>query len=120
MSSPGKLFKEAIDEIYNKQNLDAVEKFFVDGRKYHTVAGTISTNKDELKQLFEQIFNSSSETQALFDNVFTQGDMAAIQWTLKITKKDGEIETAKLCSLSRWVDGKTVEGWDYSLTPEAK
>jgi hypothetical protein len=127
------------DEAYLKGNLDALEESMVPDYVRHVINEPDVIGLDAVKETIKQHRLIFSECRVIIDELFVSGDYLIAQWTFKGTyagdtnsnwvfqnKESGGSETmdisvsggtkytAKGCSVTKEVNGKSVESWMYT------
>ncbi len=107
-------------EMINARELDAAFELYATDYVYHGPGGQELRGRDGIRGLWAAFFGAFPDLHATIDDMFAEGDMAALRWTITGTHTgdfQGIAPTGKrielpIAELFRIVDGVLVEAWD--------
>ena len=113
------LMRNYIEEVWNKGNLDFIDKNFSSDFVTHGTFLGQPTNRDRVKSVISTIRNAIPDLHITIEDMLAEGDKVASRWVLKGTHKGdlmGAKPTGNKISVSQTVvfrvkDGKVVEHW---------
>jgi predicted ester cyclase len=106
------------DELWNKGNLDIIDELMAED----LVAHPGMRSRDDFKQSMKQGDALWPERTMTFEQVFGEGDMVVIRWTIVLTHTHEVMGVAPTGKKIKWVgismyriaNGKIVEDWAQS------
>ncbi|MGA3118995.1 MAG: ester cyclase [Syntrophobacteraceae bacterium] len=118
---------EQLETVFNKQNPDAVDKYYTADLVYHDPNLPQFRDLDGFKQWIRALKTSFSDSdfRAVADDIFAEGDRVAMRWTLNhkgnraeyfgIPPNDKPVKMTGV-SVFRFVGDKIAELWlSYDL-----
>ena len=113
------LARRAVEEIWGKGSLDTVDELYAPDFVWHWAPPGVATNREGYKQFVTANFASFGDVRCDTEDVVAEGDKVVVRWTWRATHKGeymgiaptGKQITMTGISISRVVDGKTVEEW---------
>ena len=101
-----------IDEVFNQQNLDAVEELYVPNFAEHTAFDHFEAEDyDDLKDYIGQTLTDMSDLQIDVSDVIAEGDLVAIRFAMNSEEAGVDVTGAYVARLE---DGRIAEAWDYT------
>jgi steroid delta-isomerase-like uncharacterized protein len=116
--------RQVIDEAYGKGNLDALDEVNAPDAVWHQRPGPDIKGMDAYKQMVTNLRNALSDFKFTVDEYIAEGDINAMRWTIQGTHSGqlmnlpvpptGKQVTMNGILMTRLVNGKAVEHWNYS------
>jgi len=115
--------RNLIEEAYNKGDLDVVDDCCAAGFVYHVPPYPDVEGTEAYKKYISDLRAAYSNLQLTIDEMIIEGDIGAMKWTFRGTHTGqsptlgipptGKQVTFSGCSITRFVDGKFAETWNY-------
>lgn len=115
--------RRAIDEAFNKGNLNAMDEIVTEGIIYHRPPNPDIKGLEAFKQMIAGIRKAYSDFNFKIDELIMEGDTSALRWSLQGTHTGQSTSmpippTGKRVAISglimiHTVNGKSVEEWEY-------
>jgi steroid delta-isomerase-like uncharacterized protein len=113
--------RQAVEELWNQDKLDQVEKYYADDFVFHTEGGDVQRGPDSIRQWLNTTHGAIPDINYHLDAVYGEDDKVALRYTVKGTHTGdfrGLPPTGKPISLTGHMilhlrDGKIVEGHGY-------
>ncbi len=112
-----------VEEAWHKGNLNFVDEHFTDAFVRHAPPYP-DKDKEAYKQHITDTRNSYPDVHVTIDEIIVEGDIIAMRWTFRGTQTGpspvlgtpptGKKITFTGCTVAHFVDGKTVETWEYT------
>jgi steroid delta-isomerase-like uncharacterized protein len=110
----------AIDEVWNKGNLAAIDAFFAGDAIEHDVASTPSLGADDPKEVVAAYRRAFPDVQVAIEDQIAEGDQVLTRWTARATQlgaflglpPSGRSVVVTGMWLHRLQNGKVVESWE--------
>jgi steroid delta-isomerase-like uncharacterized protein len=123
MSEENKALERRIyEEIYNKNNMAAIEQFYATDWVCHPSLPGMPPGLEGMKQSSTLTSKAFPDMQVKLEDIVAEGDKVACRWTATATHKGefmGMSPTNKQVTITgvhidRIAGGKIVETWNYS------
>jgi len=113
------LARRAVEEIWGKGNKDVVDELYAADFVWHWAPPGVAPTREGYKQFVAMQFRAFGDVRCITDDVIAEGNKVVVRWTWRATHKGeymGIPATGKHLemtgiSVSRLVDGKSVEEW---------
>jgi len=115
--------RQEIDEAWNKGNLDILDDFYEANMVYHVSPFPDIVGLEAYKQFIESNRTSYPDLELTIQEIIVEGNTGAMLWTYSGTQEGGSPVLGipptgkhvifKGCAFFHFVDGKTVETWNY-------
>jgi len=120
----GSKLRWALEEGWNKGNLDAWNKVYAADYVHHRPPFGDFESLEAEKQFVAGTLSAFTESQFTIHEMIAEGNTTVTRWTWR-AKHTGQSPTLPFpptgkqvtlvgCLVSRWGDGKIVEEWEYS------
>ena len=111
--------RRVFEEVINKGNLDIIPQLFAPSYTYQSPLGMEIKGAEGFKQAMTMMLTAFPDLHFTIDDIFGEGDRVATRGTMQGTftgELMGIAPTGKKLKISdllitRWADGKEVEGW---------
>jgi predicted ester cyclase len=111
--------RRAVDEVWGKGNLDAVDELYAADFTWHWGPPGVNPDREGYKQYVSMNFAAFGDVRCIAEDVVAEGDKVVVRWTWRATHEGeymgiaptGKQVTLTGISISRIVDGKTMEEW---------
>jgi len=112
------LYRQALDEILNKHNFQAVDQYYTDNYIQHNPE--VPPGREGFKKFFATFFTAFPDMTATIDHLYAEDDKVFAFLTFQGTHKGefqgiaptGKQVTIKTAEIFRVEDGKFAEHWD--------
>ena len=111
---------KVMDEVYNKLNADAVDKYFAEDFVNHNPAMPKVCNREDLKKWLRTLAKAyPNNISGTIDDILVEGDQYAVRWTFHGTGKGillgvdvtGKEATSPGMCIFRLKNDKIAEQW---------
>ena len=117
-------FRKAIEEGWNKGNLDAWDEFYAADYVHHRPPLEVFDSLEAEKQSVANTLKAFSNSEITIHEIVMEGNMSAWRWTWK-AKHTGQSPSLPIpptgkevtlvgCNVSHWANGKVIEEWEFS------
>jgi steroid delta-isomerase-like uncharacterized protein len=110
------------EEVWNKANPDAIDKYFAaDGHCFGLPEPTSILTRDQYKDVYAQFLSAFPGIRVQVDEVLAEGDRIAIRWTASMThtgdalgfSPTGRSVVMGGSSFCTCRDGKIIDAWNF-------
>jgi predicted ester cyclase len=117
--SPKEVVRQYIEEMWNKNKPEPVEKLVVADYRHTNSSGEQWTGTERIKNLLRTLHGSIAELQYTIDAINVEGDLVATRATvtgIHVKPLLGFTATNKRITYAEWFwqrikDGRIIEGW---------
>ncbi len=117
-------FRWALEEGWNKGNLDAWDEFYAADYVHHRPPLEVFESLEAEKQSVANTLTAFTDSKFTVHEIVMEGNTTTTRWTwqakhtglspsLPIPPTGKEI-TLVGCNVSHWANGKVIEEWEYS------
>ena len=106
------VLRRVVDEVFNQQNLDAVEELYAPNFVEHRFFGDfVAEDYAAIQDDISQIFSGMSDLQLEISDMIADGDQVMARFTE--TSEEAGVDVTGVY-IARLEDGRIAEAWDYT------
>jgi steroid delta-isomerase-like uncharacterized protein len=113
------LMRRFLEEVFNKQNLAAIDEFIAPNHVDHTLPPFLPTTPEGTKQAIGMFLTAFPDVHLTVEDMIAEGDKVVTRYTSRGTQKGafvgipptGKQMTVSSIVVARIADGKIVEEW---------
>jgi steroid delta-isomerase-like uncharacterized protein len=113
------LMRRFLEEVFNKQNLAAVDEFITPNHVDHTLPPFLPTTPEGTKRAIGMFLTAFPDVHLTVEDMIAEGDKVVTRYTSRGTQKGafvgipptGKQMTVSSIVVARIADGKIVEEW---------
>ncbi len=117
-------FQHALEEGWNKGNLDAWDEVYAANYVHHRPPLAVFESLEAEKQSVAKTLQAFSDSQITIHEIVVEGNTTATRWTWR-AKHTGLSSSLQIpptgkevilvgCNVSHWANGKVIEEWEFS------
>ncbi len=117
-------FVKALEEGWNRGNLDAFDKFYAPNTVHHRPPLPTFNSLAEEKDSIRGTLSAFTSSKITINEIIAEGNFSTLRYTWQATHTGqspslpipptGKEITLEGCLIDRWENGKIVEEWEYS------
>ncbi len=117
-------FVKAIEEGWNRGNMDAWDEFYAPGLVHHRPPLADFNSLEEEKESVKGTLSAFTNSKITVHEIISENDITAWRWSWTATHT-GQSPSLPIpptgkdiilvgCNVDRWKEGKIVEEWEYA------